>query len=146
MRPLPTWPLPTLTCAHDVIVVDDRLLFEIIAGDEPTALREAATDGAATTFSWYYRLSRAIADARMEGALSRRFAGLPDHRQALVRAQLADLSDIEIVAPKELVPVMSALATVVSTMVLTADAVVSALVLDAPLLGTKSAAHQLNSR
>src|SRR3546814_3626023 len=100
MRPLPTWPLPTLTCAHDVIVVDDRLLFEIIAGDEPTALREAATDGAATTFSWYYRLSRAIADARMEGALSRRFAGLPDHRQALVRAQLADLSDIEIVAPK----------------------------------------------
>src|SRR3546814_10373117 len=66
----------------------------------------------------------------MEIALSRRFAGLPDHRQALVRAQLADLSDIEIVAPKELVPVMSALATVVSTNVLTADAVASALVLD----------------
>src|SRR3546814_20633406 len=66
--------------------------------------------------------------------LARRFAGLPDHRQALVRAQLADLSDIEIVAPKELVPVMSALATVVSTNVLTADAVASALVLDAPIV------------
>src|SRR3546814_16943112 len=138
MRPWPTWPLPTLTCAHDVIGVDDRLLFEIIAGDEPTALREAATDGAATTFSWYYRLSRAIADARMEGALSRRFAGLPDHRQALVRAQLADLSDIEIVAPKELVPVMSALATVVSPNVLTADAVASALVIDAPIVVSTS--------
>src|SRR3546814_18792523 len=45
-----------------------------------------------------------------------------------------DLSDIEIVAPKELVPVMSALATVVSTNVLTADAVASALVLDAPIV------------
>src|SRR3546814_18335261 len=70
----------------------------------------------------------------MEIALSRRFAGLPDHRQALVRAQLADLSDIEIVAPKELVPVMSALATVVSTDVLTAAAVASALVLEAPIV------------
>src|SRR3546814_11979815 len=99
MRPLPTWPLPTLTCAHDVIVVDDRRLFEIIAGDEPTALREAATDGAATTFAWYYRLSRAIADARMEGALSRRFARLPDHRQELARAKHADLYDIDTDAP-----------------------------------------------
>src|SRR3546814_14558055 len=99
MRPLPTWPLPTLTCAHDVIVVDDRLLFEIIAGDEPKALREAATDGAATAFSWYYRLSRAHTDARREGALSRRLSGLPDPRKALVRAAPPALSDIETDAP-----------------------------------------------
>lgn len=117
-----------------MIVVDDQLLFDLLADEQPDNLIENAGQGVATTFSWYYRLARAIAADRIEGALSRRFAGLADNRQSQVRSQLDDLSTIEIVGAKELVPVMSALATVTSVNLLTADAVATALILDAPIL------------
>lgn len=117
-----------------MIVVDDRLLFDVIAGTEPQELLDVAGDGVATTFSWYYRLARAVATDRIEGALSRHYAGLPAERQAQARRVLDDLSDrVEIVSAKESVPVMSALATVVTANVLTADAVATALILDAPI-------------
>lgn len=118
-----------------MIVVDGRLLFDVIAGTEPAEFLDAAGDGVATTFSWYYRLARAVATDRIEGALSRHYAGLPADRQAEVRRVLDDLSDrVEIVSAKESVPVMSALATMATVNVLTADAVASALILDAPIL------------
>lgn len=135
MRRSPRWLLLIRTCARDVIVVDDRLLFDVIAGTEPAELLDAARGGVATTFSWYFRLARAIASERVEGALSRHYSGLPADRQAQVRGVLDDLSDrVEIVGAKEAVPVMTALATVVSVNVLTADAVATALILDAPIL------------
>ena len=118
-----------------MIVVDDRLLFDVIAGTEPAELLDVAGDGVATTFSWYYRLARAVATDRIEGALSRHYVGLPADRQAEVRRVLDDLSDrVEIVSPKESVPVMSALATMATVNMLTADAVAAALILDAPIL------------
>ena len=120
-----------------MIVVDDRLLFETLAGTQPDELTAAAGDGIATTFSWYYRLARAVATRRIEGTLSRRFADLPVSRQSRVAARLDDLSDrVEIVGPKDLVPVMSALSTVVTVNLLTADALASAMILDAPILTT----------
>jgi len=113
MRPLPRWRPSIPTFALDVIVVDDRLLFDVIAGTEPT---KVATD-------------------RIEGALSRHYAGLPADRRADVRRVLDDLSDrIEIVSPKKCVPVMSAVATMATVNVLTADVVASALILDAPIV------------
>jgi hypothetical protein len=51
-----------------VIVVDDRLLFEILAGTETPDLAEIAVGGVATPFSWYYRLSRAISSGRVDGS------------------------------------------------------------------------------
>ncbi len=118
-----------------MIVVDDRLLFDVIAGTEPAELLDVAGDGVATTFSWYYRLARAVATDRIEGAFSRHYVGLPADRQAEVRRVLDDLSDrVEIVSPKESVPVMSALATMATVNMLTADAVAAALILDAPIL------------
>ncbi len=117
-----------------MIVVDDHLLFDLLADIPPHQLSDAVGDGVATTFSWYHRLARAIATDRIEGSLRRRFAVLGDDRQSRVKAQLDDLSRVEIVGAKELVPVMSALATVARVNLLTADAVATALVLDAPLL------------
>lgn len=135
MRPSPRWRPAIPTCAPDVIVLDDRLLFDVIAGTESRELLVLARDGVARTFSWYYRLARAIATDRIEGALSRHYIGLPADRQAHVRNVLDDLSErVEIVSAKESVPVMSALATLVTVNVLTADAVASALILDAPIL------------
>lgn len=123
-----------------MIVVDDHLLFDLLADEQPQELLNAAGEGVATTFSWYYRLARAIATSRIEGSLSRRFAGLGEDGQSRVKAQLDDLSNVEIIGAKELVPVMSALATVATVNLLTADAVATALVLDAPILvSTQSA-------
>lgn len=116
-----------------MIVLDDQLLFEVLADEASDELLWAGSDGVATTFSWYYRLARAIASGGIRGALSRRFTDLSDDARARVQAHLADLSDVEVVGAKELVPVMTALAAMATVNVLTADAVATALVLDAPI-------------
>ena len=64
-----------------MIVVDDRLLFDVLAGTESVELLQAASGGVATTFSWYYRLARAIATGRIEGSLSRHYGNLTAERQ-----------------------------------------------------------------
>ena len=59
-----------------MIIVDDRLLFDVLAGTESPELLDRARGGVATTFSWYYRLARAIATGRIEGSLSRHYGDL----------------------------------------------------------------------
>lgn len=52
------------------VVVDDHLLLRILLDDEPADLRPR--DGAVfTTGLWYHRLSRALADTTVTGAMSR---------------------------------------------------------------------------
>jgi hypothetical protein len=98
-----------------VIVVDDRHLFEILAGVELPELGELASAGVATTFSWYFRLSRALATDRVEGSLSTMFAALTDDRRRYVHGLLEDLpSAIEILHPIATLMVLEA-AIVVST-------------------------------
>ena len=46
-----------------MIVVDDRLLFGILARKPSPAFEALASNGVATTSSWYFRLGRAIATA-----------------------------------------------------------------------------------
>lgn len=124
-----------------MIIVDDRLLFDVLAGTESVELLHAASDGVATTFSWYYRLARAIATGRIEGSLTRHYGDLTAERQRHVSGLLNNLADrVEIIAPKEVVPVMAALATVANLNVLTAEAIASSMVLEAPIhVATRSA-------
>ena len=74
-----------------MIIVDDRLLFVILTGTETTELALRAAGGIATTFSWYYRLSRAISTGRVDGSLTREFAALTDDRRTYVHRLLEDL-------------------------------------------------------
>ncbi len=118
-----------------MIVVDDRLLFEIISGTETTELARRAAGGVASTFSWYYRLSRAISSGRVDGSLTREFAALSDDRRIYVHGLLEDLPDtIEMVQPRDLVPSMSAVATLTSVNFLTAEAIAVSLILEAPVV------------
>ena len=90
-----------------MIVVDDRLLFEVLSGTETAEFAEHAVGGIATTFSWYYRLSRALSTGRVDGSLTREFAALSDDRRRYVHGLLEDLPNtIEMIHPMDLVPPM----------------------------------------
>ncbi len=117
-----------------MIVVDDRLLLGILAGQESEPLLAARAGGVATTMSWFYRLSRAIAAGRGTGALSRAFGVLTTAQQAAVVSLVNELPD-EIVTldPRTIVPVMSAVSTIAPANLLTTEAVATALVLDADI-------------
>lgn len=118
-----------------MIVVDDRLLFEILSGTETTELAQRAAGGIATTFSWYYRLSRAISTGRVDGSLTREFASLSDDRRTYVHGLLEDLPDmVEMLHPRDLVPPMSAVAALTSVNFLTAEAIAVSLILEAPIV------------
>ena len=118
-----------------MIVVDDRLLFEILSGTETIELAQRAAGGIATTFSWYYRLSRAISTGRIDGSLTREFAALSDDRRTYVHRLLEDLPNtVEMVHPRELVPSMSAVAALTSVNFLTAEALAASLILEAPIV------------
>ena len=124
-----------------MIVVDDRLLFEILAGTENTQLVELAAGGVATTFSWYYRLARAVSTGRVDGSLTREFASLSDARRTYVHGLLENLPDtIEILHPRDLVPSMSAIAALTTVNFLTAEAISTSMILASPVVvSTRSA-------
>ena len=124
-----------------MIVLDDRLLFEVLSGAETADVARLGADGVATTFSWYYRLSRAISTGRVDGSLTREFAALIDDRRTYVHRLLEDLpSGVEILHPRDLVPSMSAVAALTSVNFLTAEAIATSLILEAPIVvSTRSA-------
>lgn len=124
-----------------MIVVDDRLLFEVLSGTETAEFAEHAVGGIATTFSWYYRLSRALSTGRVDGSLTREFAALSDDRRRYVHGLLEDLPNtIEMIHPRDLVPPMSAVAALTTVNFLTAEAIAASLVLEAPIaVSTRSA-------
>jgi hypothetical protein len=118
-----------------VIVVDDRLLFEVLSGTETAEFAELLTSGVATTFSWYYRLSRALSTDRIDGSLTRQFASLTDERRTYVHRPLEDLpARVEMLHPRELVPTMSAIAALTFVNLLTAEAIGVSMILEAPIL------------
>ena len=139
MLPSPRSPLRSRSCF--VIVVDDRLLFEVLSGTAAAEFAERASDGIATTFSWYYRLSRALSTDRIDGSLTRQFASLSDDRRNYVHGLLEDLpATVEMLHPRDLVPSMSAIAALTSVNFLTAEAIGVSMILEAPILvSTQSA-------
>jgi hypothetical protein len=122
-----------------VIVVDDRLLLEILSGTETTEIAYRAAEES-------QRRSRGVTgfharSRRFDGSLTREFAALNDDRRAYVHALLEDLPNaVEMLHPRDLVPPMSAVTAVTSVNFLTAEAIAASLILEAPILvSTRSA-------
>lgn len=118
-----------------MIVIDDRLLLDVVVGSATPAvepyLRAAERRQLYTTGYWYWRLARAIAHPT-GGSLSGPFAGMAEEDRGQVLAAMASLPDsIGIFNLRRLVPVMAALPGQVN--ILTAEAVAAAIVLDASI-------------
>ena len=120
-----------------MIVVDDRLLFQVLAHKPSAALREHVAEGIATTSSWYFRLARAMSSGRTEGALSRLMGGLDGAEERVVRSSLADLPDSVLTVDLRLiVPLMTTIASVSAANFLTLEALAVAITLDAAVATT----------
>lgn len=125
-----------------MLVVDDANLLLILAQQTNTETRTALEAGEVfTTGSWYWRLARAVGDQHSSGALTESFAALSSQEQESVRAALNDLPvQIGLYSARVLVPVMTALPTPRRLNFLTAEAVATALLLDAVVAVTTESA------
>jgi hypothetical protein len=125
-----------------VLVVDDALLFAVLAGTATDDLQTALDHNELfTTGSWYWRLSRALHDTASAGALSRAMDDLTAAQQARVVASVERLpNEVGLLNLRDLVPVMSALGAGRHLNLLTAEAVAAAVVLDASLVVTTESA------
>ena len=96
-----------------MLVIDDHLLLDILAGNAtPPFADEASRSAMYTTSSWYYRVASAAEQGSGEGSLSGRISTLSDPDRQEVRARLLSLPDpIGMIGPRTLVPVMAALRT-----------------------------------
>lgn len=93
------------------VVIDDRLLLDVLAGHAPSQVQaHLETGGAFTTSSWYYRLGRAAYAGSGVGALSGPLASLNAEVGQRVLDALQDLPEnIGLLHPRVTVPVMFAL-------------------------------------
>jgi hypothetical protein len=125
-----------------VLVVDDALLFAVLAGTADVDVQSALDEGALfTTGSWYWRLSRALHDPASVGVLSRSMDDLTPQQQARVLGSVGRLpDDVGLFSLRELVPVMSALTVGRRLNLLTAEAIAAAVVLDASIVVTTDSA------
>ena len=106
------------------------LLLDVLAGEATTEL----TTDTYTTGCWYYRLARAIHGSVVSGALSKSFGTLDAGQQAKVLNALDELpSGIGLMSFRFLVPVMHQLDPSFRLNLLSAEALATALILDAPL-------------
>ena len=123
------------------VVIDDRLLLDVLAGNAPTAVSSEVSDGGVfTTSAWYYRLGRAIFAGSDSGALSGRLALLGEPTSGRVRSALADLpANIGLLHPRVVVPVMFTIRARRPLNWLGAEALAVALVIPARLLLTTEA-------
>ena len=118
-----------------MIVVDDRLLFGILARKPSPAFEALASNGVATTSSWYFRLARAIATGRAEGSLSRLMNDLNESERQIVRTSLGTLPpSVETLTPRVVVPLMAAIASATTANFLTLEALAVAIALDATIV------------
>ena len=118
-----------------MIVVDDHLLLDALAGTISTQLQVVlASNDVATTLSWYYRLARAIGSVRTDGSLTRCFTDLTESKRAEIRRVLGQLPlSIAIVEARTAVPVMVGVTGATRSKLLTAEAVTTGPVLDADI-------------
>jgi hypothetical protein len=84
-----------------VLVIDDHLLRDVLAGDRD--LGALGAGGLATTGLWLFRLSASFADPTVSGKLSAPVAGLPEDLRARFRADLVALpADITVLSLRDL--------------------------------------------
>jgi hypothetical protein len=117
-----------------VILVDDHLIASrLAAGGLGSALSGSPTR-VATTCSWWWRLSAALAGTR-GGAISRHFASVEPGARSALQATVARLPDrLLILDLRELIPAMAVLSAEYDLNLLAAEAVVAADVLGADLV------------
>lgn len=118
-----------------MLVIDDRLLLDVLVESATPAvepyLRAVERRELYTTGYWYWRLARAIAHP-IGGSLSGPFAGMAEENRRRVLAAMASLPDsIGVLNLRRLVLVMAVLPGQVN--ILTAEAVATAIVLDASI-------------
>lgn len=113
-----------------MLVVDDLLLLNVIAGVATPELTEAFESREIfTTGCWYYRLDRALGGAKGTGVLSRSFDALGEQQKRSALIALDRLPpEIGLMSFRRLVPVMRALSGRRQVNLLTAEAVAAALV------------------
>jgi len=125
-----------------VLIVDDALLLAVLAGVAPDDIHAAAERREVfTTGCWYWRLSRALHDGTVSGALSRAMQDLNAEQQTRVVGAVANLPrQIGLLSLRQLVPVMTALETGRRLNLLTAESIAAAVVLDATIMVTTQSA------
>ncbi len=74
-----------------VVVVDDHLLRDVLAGQRDADLDGSAPDGIATTGLWLFRLCSSLADPRTAGKLSGPVALLTTELQEAFRTRIIAL-------------------------------------------------------
>ena len=118
------------------IVVDDHILFDVLAGRATDAVQDEADHGGLfTTGSWYYRLARAVGTGAGPGKLSRRLESLNAEETGRVSAALDELpAEVGLLSLRSVVPVMQALRVRRPLNMLNAEALAAAVVLDAALV------------
>jgi hypothetical protein len=123
------------------VVIDDRLLLEILAGTAPSPVTDELTDGGVfTTSCWYWRLGRAATAGSGTGSLSGRLSALAPDDQDRVLWALQELPDeIGPLTSRTVVPVMLALRVRRPLNMLNAEAIAVALLAQASVLVTADA-------
>ncbi len=118
-------------------LVDDALLLAVLAGVAPAYDAALAAGEIFTTGAWYYRLTRAVHDPRVAGALSSAVAALPVPRQARLFSGTEELPpQIGLISLRRSVPLMGRLDVGRRLNFLTAEAVAGALLLEASIVVT----------
>ena len=86
-----------------IVVIDDHLLRDVLAGQRSADLDGIAPHGLATTGLWLFRLCSSFADPTVSGKLSRPVALLPEELRAAFRAHITALPDaITVVSMRDL--------------------------------------------
>ena len=117
-----------------MIVVDDHLLFDLLADIASPALRGSAAHGVTTSSSWHYRLLRALKYGTGEGTISRAARTLGDEQHQRVISLLETLPPwIATTEARELVPAMVECSARAKGNYLTLEAVAIAVLRDADL-------------
>ncbi len=118
------------------IVVDDHLLFDVLAGRATGGVQsELDSGGLYTTGSWYYRLARAVGAGAGPGKLSRRLDSLnAEERQRVGRALDELPAEVGLLSLRFVVPVMQILRVRRQLNMLNAEALAAAVLVDASLL------------
>lgn len=123
------------------LVIDDRLLIDVLADNHDDWLRREMQHSAVyTTGAWYYRVASAAHHGSGTGSLSGRLSRLDPEQQQATLARIDQLPDwIGLIGPRLLIPVMAALDTRRRPNVLTDEALALAVVTDSSIVVTVDA-------
>jgi hypothetical protein len=109
-----------------VLVVDDQILFRVLAHRVDSQLEHLIGSGVVTTSSWYFRLARAVS-ADEGGVLSQQVRSLPEDEQPFLRNSIDRLPlRVQTLDPRDIVPLMASIATVSPANFLTLEAIATA--------------------